>query len=168
MKTSYIFLSFFIPVLLTSQAIAGPPGFGKGKGHGPMGGGDFRGVIHELFAAHEDFDRKVVLTENGYRATTTSAKPETAKLLQKHVSQMESRLDGGFGVRHWDPAFAELREHYDDIEVKLTNIKGGVAVSVTGKTPAAVKVAQNHAKIVSGFVERGHTEAQKEHARALK
>lgn len=161
-----------VPVLILVSIVAfanaQPPGMGKGKGHGPMGGGDFRGVIHELFAAHADIERKVDLTEGGYRATTTSAKPEVAKSIQTHVAQMETRLKGGMSVRHWDPAFAELRDHYEDIEIEVRKVEGGVSVEVRGKTTAAVKVARNHAKIVSSFVEKGHAEAQKEHSRALK
>ncbi len=150
------------------------PGAGKGPGHGhgqgPGHGGmsdDFRGVIHTLFAEHESFERSVELTEDGYRATTTSKDPAMAKMVQKHVSQMQERLDGGMGVRHWDPAFAEMRAHYDDMAVKIENVEGGVAVSVVGKTPEAVKVAQNHAKIVSGFVEKGETQMHAKHATAL-
>lgn len=172
MKKSPFLFPVVVLLSVVSLASAQPPGFGKGKGHGPGhgpgGGGEFRGVIHELFAAHADINRKVEMTEKGYRAVTTSQKPEVAKKLQTHVAQMEARLDGGMSVRHWDPAFAELREHYDDLEVTVNQVKGGVSVEVIGKTPEAVKVARNHAKIVSGFVKKGSSEMHKEHSRALK
>lgn len=139
---------------------AGPQGKGHGRG---KGSDDFRGVIHSLFAAHDKIDRAVELTDSGYRATTTSRDREVAALLQKHVAEMSERLDGGMSVRHWDPAFAELREHYDDTTVKIENIDGGVSVSVSGKTPAAIKVVRNHAAIVSGFVEKGSEEMHQTH-----
>lgn len=139
-----------------------------GKGHGPgHGGDDFRGTIHALFASHGEIDRKVELTQEGYRATTTSGKPEVVALLRKHLSEMKERLESGRGVRHWDPAFAEFREHYEDIEVRVKNIEGGVEVTVEGRTPEAAEVARNHAKIVSGFVEKGEERMHATHPRAL-
>jgi hypothetical protein len=134
----------------------------RGKGHG-KGGGEFQGVIHALFAAHEKIDRVVEITDSGYRAKTTSRDKEVAALLQKHVAEMAARLDGGMSVRHWDPAFAEFREHYDDTTVVIDNIAGGVSVTVSGKTPAAIKVVRNHAAIVSGFVEKGSKEMHQTH-----
>lgn len=121
-----------------------------------------------MFASHEAFDRAVELTKEGYRARTVTEDSELATLLQKHVAQMAERLDGGLSVRHWDPAFAEMREHYDDMEVSLENIAGGVQVTVVGKTPEAIKVARNHAAIVSGFVEKGESRMHTPHATALK
>jgi hypothetical protein len=142
--------------------LAEPPGKGQGHGKG-KGGGDFQGVIHALFAAHETIDRVVEITDSGYRAKTTSQDKAVAALLQKHVAEMAARLDGGMSVRHWDPAFAEFREHYDDTTVVIDNIEGGVSVTVSGKTPAAIKVVRNHAAIVSGFVEKGSKEMHQTH-----
>lgn len=142
---------------------------GKGRGPGHEGtGDDFRGVIHSLFAAHEKVERSVEKTEKGYKATTTSRDPEIAAMLQTHVAQMKERLDGGLNVRRWDPAFVEMREHYADMEVTIENVEGGVAVSVIGKTPEAVLVAQNHADIVSGFVKEGEERMHAKHPLALK
>lgn len=150
--------------VFTSWSVFGQP---PGKGRESMSD-DFRGVIHSLFASHEAFDRAVELTKEGYRARTVTEDSELATLLQKHVAQMAERLDGGLSVRHWDPAFAEMREHYDDMEVSLENIAGGVQVTVVGKTPEAIKVARNHAAIVSGFVEKGESRMHTPHATALK
>ena len=80
---------------------------------------------------------------------------------------MKSRLESGMGVRHWDPAFAEIRAHYEDMDIEIEDIEKGVRVKVEGKTPEAVKVAQNHANILSGFVERGPEEMHVEHAGVL-
>ena len=155
--------------LLVGGALsAAPPG--KGKGHGPGHGrmsDDFRGVIHDLFAHHDAFTRSVDLTATGYRAKTVSKDPKKGALLQKHVAQMESRLDGGMGVRHWDPAFAELRAHYDDMKVEIEKVEGGIAVVVTGETKAAIAVAQNHAKIISGFIKKGQEQMHARHPAVL-
>jgi hypothetical protein len=150
------YLSSLTPVCLSLAMILplGAEPRGKGHGHG-KGGGEFQGVIHALFDAHEKIDRVVEITDSGYRAKTTSQDKKVAALLQKHVAEMAARLDGGMSVRHWDPAFAEFREHYDDTTVVIDNIAGGVSVTVSGKTAAAVKVVRNHAAIVSGFVKKG-------------
>lgn len=154
-----------LPLVCLSLAMISPlqaEPRGKGQGHG-KGGGDFQGVIHALFADHEKIARVVEITDSGYRAKTTSQDKEVAALLQKHVAEMAARLDGGMSVRHWDPAFAEFREHYDDTAVVIENVEGGVSVTVSGKTPAAIKVVRNHAAIVSGFVEKGSKEMHQTH-----
>ena len=140
-------------------------GIAKGKEGSPGSAGsgrgmpaDFRDVIHTLFAEHAMVKRKVKVTQDGYEAETTSADAEMVTLLQTHVAQMKSRLESGMGVRHWDPAFAEIRAHYEDMDIEIEDIEKGVRVKVEGKTPEAVKVAQNHANILSGFVERGPVE----------
>jgi hypothetical protein len=171
MRTLKAFVLAVAVALIASWSVfAAPPGKGPGaggKGHGAGHGqmsDDFRGVIHSLFADHEKVKRSVELTDDGYRATTTSDDAKVAATLKKHVAQMESRLEGGLGVRHWDPAFVELREHYDDMAIKVENVEKGVAVSVVGKTPAAIKVAQNHAAIISGFVKKGGEQMHATHA----
>ena len=169
MKTSNAFIIAITAALVASWSVfAEPPAkwhnAGKGgPGHGRMSD-DFRGVIHSLFAEHEKVERSVELTDDGYRAKTTSKDPKVAAMLRKHVSQMESRLDGGLSVRHWDPAFVELRDHYDDMSITLEKIDDGIAVSVVGKTPEAIAVAQNHAKIISGFVKKGDEQMHATHA----
>lgn len=156
--------SIFWAMVLSLQAE--PPGKGHGHGQG-KGGGDFQGVIHALFAAHEKIDRVVEITDSGYKAKTTSQDKAIAALLKKHVAEMVARLDGGMNVRHWDPAFAEFREHYDDTTVVIDNIAGGVSVTVAGKTAAAIKVVRNHAAIVSGFVEKGSREMHQTHSAVI-
>lgn len=150
----------------SESAANGKKGAGHRGGHGGPSG-NFHSAIHSLFANHEKVERSVKLTETGYQATTISDDPAVAKTLKRHVAQMESRLEGGMGIRHWDPAYAELREYYEDIKFEVIDIEKGVRVNVIGKTPDAVKVAQNHAKIVSGFVEKGSVEMHASHSRAL-
>ena len=165
-------ITLFIAAFISSGVILAEPsektsGTAEEKsGYGPMSA-DFRGVIHSLFAEHEKVDRSVELTETGYRASTTSKDSKVAATLQKHVAQMESRLEGGFGVRHWDPAFVELREHYDELGIEVKNIEGGVSVTVVGNTPEAIKVAQHHAGIISGFVEKGGEQMHATHPAAV-
>ena len=154
-------------------AVANPPGQGgHGRGRGGGGGGgplpaEQREKIHDLFANHKAIERKLTLTKTGYTSRTTSKDPKIAATLKAHVSYMEKRLDAGFPVRRWDPAYAEFFEHYDQLDTTITKIPAGLEVVVTGKTPEAVKVAQNHAKIISGFIENGEVEHHARHPAAL-
>jgi len=111
--------------------------------------------IHSLFDNHAKFTRKVEMTEKGYVAITESTDPKLAKILREHVSQMRERLQSGRMVRRWDPAFPEFIAHYDDITHRVDATKNGLKITVTGKTPDAIKVAKNHAKIVSDFAKNG-------------
>jgi hypothetical protein len=80
---------------------------------------------------------------------------------------MEARLDSKAMVRRWDPAFVELVESYDQLDTKITELDDGVRVVVIGKTADAVKVARNHANIVTGFAKEGDKAVQREHKPAL-
>ena len=123
-----------------------------------------RDAIHALLAAHKKIERKVTPTADGYEAVTTSGDEEVVALLHKHVAQMDARMKKGLMVRRWDPAYKEFVEHYDDIEIKIQKMKDGVKVVTHGKTPAAIKVARNHASIITKFVGHGFEEARKPHA----
>jgi hypothetical protein len=138
----------------------------RGQGRGAGGRGGFQAAIHTLFANHEKIKRTVEMTDTGYKARTVSDDPEGAKTLRKHVQEMRERR-GGMMIRHWDPAFAELVEHYKDLEHEFREVDGGVEMIAKGKTPEAIKVAQNHARIISGFVEKGPAQMHQTHARAL-
>ena len=146
-------------------------GKGQGKGHGHNQGQgmpeEMRKVIHGLFDDHDKIERKIELTESGYQAITTSKDPNVAELLQKHLDQMEARLKSGKMVRRWDPAYEELMRHYDNIDFEITEVEGGISVVATGKNEDAVRVARNHASIISQFVEYGWAEHDKTHPAVL-
>lgn len=126
-----------------------------------------KAIIHYLAEHHSELKRQVKLTPKGYLATTTSENPEIVKKLLTHFDYMEKRLDSGAMVRRWDPAFEEMVEYYDQLETTVEKLENGIKVTVKGKTPEAVKVAQNHAKIVSGFVSEGQTAVSREHPKAV-
>lgn len=123
--------------------------------------------IHSLFDNHAKFTRKVEMTEKGYIAVTESSDPKLAKILREHVSQMRERLQSGLMVRRWDPAFPEFIAHYDDITHRVEATRNGLKITVAGKTPNAIKVAQNHAKIVSDFAANGWKAHDTSHPLAL-
>lgn len=134
---------------------------GPGRGRGMPA--EARETIHGLFDSHDKFDREVQVTDDGYVAKTTSNDPALVKLLQTHVKQMEKRLKQGMMVRRWDPAYAEFVSHYDDIDIKITNIDKGISITTVGATEDAKKVARNHAGIISKFIKNGWSEHDKTH-----
>ena len=122
-----------------------------------------RNIIHEMAAHHEEFERKVTMTAKGYTATTTTKNKDLAKKLQIHVAYMKKRMDSGAMVRRWDPAYAEMSEHYEDLEATIEKIEGGIRATINGKDERAIKIAQNHARIVTAFTRKGMEEVEKEH-----
>lgn len=135
---------------------------GSGRGMPP----EVREQIHALFDNHEKIRRTVKLTADGYSAVTESDDPKVATGLKKHVGQMQKRLESGLSARRWDPAFAEYSRHYSDLEHEFTPTEKGVRMTVKGRTPAAVKAAQNHAKVLSAFVAHGWSEHDEQHPAA--
>lgn len=126
-----------------------------------------REIIAEMAKRHADFKRVVVMSEKGYTATTTTTDKALAAKLKAHLKYMAARLDSKAMVRRWDPAFTELVEYYDQLDTKITELDDGVRVEVVGKNADAVKVAQNHARIVTGFTEEGAKAVERKHKAAL-
>jgi hypothetical protein len=122
-----------------------------------------RDNIHRLFDQHSALRRSVTITETGYTAITESDDPQLAQTLRSHVAQMRERLESGLAVRRSDPAYEEMVRHYKDLDLQVEPTPKGLRVVMTGRTPAAVKVAQNHAGIVSKFIEVGWAEHDVRH-----
>jgi hypothetical protein len=126
-----------------------------------------RNNIHQLFNQHAAITRTVTLTQDGYVAVTESTDPKVVAALRGHVQQMSDRLKSGLMVRRHDPAFVEYAAHYDNITHTVEPTAKGLKVTVTGKTPDAVKVAQNHASVVTDFASHGWEAHDRDHAKAL-
>lgn len=122
-----------------------------------------RANIHALFQGHDKITRTVKTTDKGYIATTESDDPRIVSALREHVRQMSARLESGLMVRRWDPAFAEYVGHYREIRHRFAKTDKGVRMTVTGKTPEAIRVAQNHAGVISQFVRDGWSEHDRSH-----
>lgn len=124
-------------------------------------------IIHFLAGHHVELKRAVTITESGYTATTTSDNVEIVEKLKAHFSYMEKRLGSGAMVRRWDPAFAEMVQYYDQLDSEVMLLDDGIKIDVTGKNAVAVQVAQNHARIVTGFVSEGKDAVQRSHPAVL-
>lgn len=159
MKTSSSFL--LAGVLAASAALATTA---TAQGMPP----EARQNIHLLFNQHAAVTRTVTMTKDGYVSLTESENPKVAAALKEHVRQMEARLKSGLMVRRHDPAFVEFAKHYDDISHAMEPTENGLKMTVTGKTPAAIKVAQNHANVVTDFATNGWEAHDRDHAAVLK
>ena len=122
-----------------------------------------RDDFHALLDAHESIEREVELTADGAVTRTTTEDPELVSVLRRHAREMEAHVAGGGRVHPWDPLFAALAEHADEIELDVEDIPGGVEATSRGTTPEAIALIQVHAEVVSAFVANGHEEAHREH-----
>ena len=155
-STKTLLLAILVASSLSSTSCAQPKG-------GPGMPAEAREQIHALFDAHDKIHRDLKLTAEGYTALTESDDPKVAAALKKHVGQMQARLGEGLSVRRWDPAFAEYCDHYAEMDHQFTTTDKGVRMTVKGRTVNAVKIAQNHAKVVSAFAAHGWSEHDKKH-----
>lgn len=120
-------------------------------------------IIEYMTEHHNELHREVRMLANGYEGITTTQNKELATQLKEHFAYMEKRLDSGAKVRCWDPAFAELVQYYDQITTEVEYLDDGIKVTVIGNTPEAVRVAHNHARIVTGFTEKGFEAVRQKH-----
>lgn len=145
------------------------PGPGFRGGHGPGHAHDDRhDADHEVFQFllqnHNKITRNITELANGVETVTESDDPEVAAKLKEHVEWMDYRIEKTNPIRMRDPLFAEIFRHADKIKMKHEDTEKGVRVIETSDDPHVVKLIQAHAKVVSGFVERGFAEAMKNHA----
>lgn len=165
-------LSLTVIALLSSELIAqgGPrgPGYGRGAGRGGRGpDADFavdRDDFHFLLANGDKIERKVTNTEDGVETVTESDDPKIAEKIKEHVAAMYKRVHDGRPIHMRDPLFAEIFQHTKKIEMKVEKTDKGVKVAETSKDPYVAKLIQEHAKVVSLFVENGFDEAHRNHA----
>ncbi|KAA5541837.1 DsrE family protein [Roseiconus nitratireducens] len=153
-------------------------GFGRGPGFGRGGGGpgQARGhghderhqadqeVFHFLLDNHKKITRTVKELPNGVQTLTESESPEVADKIKEHVEWMTVRIEESNPIRMRDPLFAEIFRHTDKIKMVHEDTANGVRVTETSDDPYVVRLIQEHAKVVTGFVNRGFDEAMKNHA----
>lgn len=119
-------------------------------------------VFHTLLRRHAELARSVETLPNGIRAVTTTSAPDLLALLQEHAQQMHRRLVEGFGLRHWDPAFAEIFAEKDKVHMQIILTDDGVVAEETSDDPNVVKLIQAHGAVVTAFVREGGKAAAKE------
>ncbi|HHS93821.1 MAG TPA: hypothetical protein ENK63_00545 [Rhodobacterales bacterium] len=112
-------------------------------------------MFHELLRRHDAIRREVENTPNGIRTVTESDDPELAGLIKGHVHEMHRRLAEGFGLRHWDPPFAEIFAQKDKVRMEITETDKGVVIEEVSDDPNVVKLIQLHGVVVTNFVNSG-------------
>ena len=147
-------------------------GPGKGMGHGrAMGHGHAGDSQHDK--DHEDFffliehresiRRTVKELPNGIEALTESDVPEVAEMIQVHVEAMYDRVENTKPIRMRDPIFREIFANADKIKMENEHTEHGVRVTETSTDPYVAKLLQEHAKVVSLWIENGYAELPKNH-----
>ncbi|MEO1619236.1 MAG: DsrE family protein [Planctomycetota bacterium] len=139
-----------------------------GLGNQQQGHDDRHDADHEVFQFllqnHQKIKRTVKELPNGVETLTESTDGDVADKIKDHVEWMEYRIEKTNPIRMRDPLFAELFQHTDKITMVHEDTANGVRVTETSDDPYVARLIQAHAKVVSGFVERGFAEAMKNHA----
>jgi intracellular sulfur oxidation DsrE/DsrF family protein len=168
----------FVSIVTASLAVAGAtlaqpgPGHGKGFRGGQRHNAEQHDKRHDedhvvfqfLLENHEKITRTVKELSNGVETLTESNVPEIAAKIKEHVEWMEHRIENTQPIRMRDPLFAEIFKYTDKIKMDHQETEKGVRVTESSDDEYVVKLIQAHAKVVSGFVERGFDEAMKNHA----
>ncbi|MDD8023203.1 MAG: hypothetical protein PHX82_08865 [Paracoccaceae bacterium] len=112
-------------------------------------------VFHTLLARHTEIRRTVTRTAQGIVTLTISGSADIVALLHDHAHEMHRRMTEGFGLRHWDPAFAEIFAQKDKVQMQVETLPDGVRVVETSDDPNVVLLIQAHGAQVSRFVAGG-------------
>ena len=122
-----------------------------------------RDVFHFLLGQYENISREVTELENGVRTVTESTDPQVVGKIQEHVASMHLRIKEGRPLRMWDDLFREIFQHADKIDMQIEKTPNGISVTETSDDPYVAKLIKSHAKVVTGFTERGFAEARENH-----
>jgi YHS domain-containing protein len=120
-------------------------------------------TIHQLFAHHQAIRRSVKLLPTGVETLTEASDPKVASLLQAHVAAMKARLVYKRPIREWDPLFAAIFAHADQIKLETINTTRGVRIVETSSDPSVVKLIQADAQAISDFIQDGPAGMSKRH-----
>ena len=146
------------------------PGMGRGMGRGFQGGrgpgakvGNFQAdmrTIHAMFDNRDKIRRSVMLLPDGAESLTESDDEELAAMLKDHVPNMDARVLGNAPLppMTFHPVFVALIKHADDYTLDYEETDKGVKVTYQSDDPYVVMLVQEHAKLVSRFLQNGHDE----------
>lgn len=151
-----------VTLAVTLSAAGQGPGFRGGRGD-PTFSAD-RDVFQFLLAHHEKIRRQVKNRQDGVETLTESDDPKIAAKIEEHVAAMYARVDEQRPIRRRDPLFRELFQHAAKIEMHVEKTDKGLRVVETSQDPYVVRLIQEHAQVVSGFVKKGFAEAHRNHA----
>ncbi len=114
---------------------------------------------------HRDSIRRTVKNiPQGVETLTESDDDDVASKIQAHVEAMYDRLENVNPIRMRDPLFREVFANADKIKMEVEHTDHGVRVTETSEDTYAVKLLQEHAKVVSLWIKNGYSELPKNHA----
>lgn len=122
-----------------------------------------RDIFHYLLEHHEKITRKVEELDNGVQTVTESTDPVVTAKIQEHVASMYKRVEDGRPLRMWDELYREIFKHADKIKMEIKDTENGISVTETSDDEYVVKLIKSHAKVVTGFSEKGFDEARLNH-----
>lgn len=119
-------------------------------------------VFHRLLSFHRAIARQVTEIEGGIETVTRSDNLDLVALIQDHARAMKRRMEEGFGLRHWDPAFVEIFAQAGQVRLEIESLPDGVRVRETSGDPNVTLLIRAHGAAVSAFVARGAKAAAEE------
>lgn len=141
-------------------------GTGPGMGHGHAGDSQHAKDHQDFFYLIEhrdDIRRTVKNIPNGVETLTESDVEDVASMIQTHVEAMYDRMEHANPIRMRDPIFREVFANAKKIKLEIEHTDHGVRVKETSKDAYAVKLVQEHAKVVSLWIKNGYAELPKNH-----
>ncbi len=116
-----------------------------------------------LIEHRDDIRRTVKNLPNGVETLTESDVKDVASMIQTHVEAMYDRMEHANPIRMRDPIFREVFANAKKIKLEIEHTDHGVRVTETSEDDYAVKLIQEHAKVVSLWVKNGYSELPKNH-----
>lgn len=124
-------------------------------------------IIQQLFDNHRLISRQVTHNTDGTITTYTRSNDQAvAQLLRQHVATMRDRVENNMGVRHWDDFFVELFARRAEFDLQLPDPQpgDGVEAVMSATTSCGQALIEDHAAVVTLFVETGRAEGSKSHS----
>lgn len=151
--------------LTTAKGNDVAPRMGRGHGHADdsQHAKDHQDFFY-LIEHRDDIRRTVKNLPNGVETLTESEVEEVASMIQTHVEAMYDRLENANPIRMRDPIFREVFANAKKIKMDVERTDHGVRVKETSDDAYAVKLVQEHAKVVSLWIKNGYAELPKNHA----
>ncbi len=117
-----------------------------------------------LIEHRDSIHRTVKNLPNGVETLTESDDADVASMIQTHVEAMYDRMEHANPIRMRDPIFREVFANAKKIKLEIEHTDQGVLVKETSEDAYAVKLVQEHAKVVSLWIQNGYAELPKNHA----
>lgn len=120
-------------------------------------------TLHAMFADRDKIQRTITTLPDGAEAVTESDDEKIASLIQQHVPAMEARVTGNDPLppMTFHPIFVELIKHSDKYALTYEETEKGMKVKYASDDPYVVMLVQEHAKLVSRFIQNGMDEVHK-------